>query len=165
MQKFFYGFGFIPLILWACASQQTRVTCAEVEYRLNSMSYSPDQRAFLEEELRQCREKQREQEKDDVLTNKLKGSIYDRFRADSDQTSEKNADSLAKENLDSKQTIEPLEETASQSELKTAAQDSEDTAQPDLETAAQSDLKTAPAEVRDAPTIPNVDEATSPEAF
>lgn len=73
----------VSALVFGCASQRTRATCAETEYRLNSMSYSPDQRAFLEEELRQCRELQAEQEKDDVLTNKIKGSIYERFSADS----------------------------------------------------------------------------------
>lgn len=81
--KNFLFLALISALLCGCASQRTRATCAETEYRLNSMSYSPDQRAFLEEELRQCRELQAEQEKDDVLTNKIKGSIYERFSADS----------------------------------------------------------------------------------
>lgn len=84
----------ISAFLFGCASQRTRATCAETEYRLNSMSYSPDQRAFLEEELRQCRELQAEQEKDDVLTNKIKGSIYERFSADSAAADSAKGDSI-----------------------------------------------------------------------
>ena len=92
--KNFLILALISACIFGCASQRTRATCAETEYRLNTMTYSPDQRAFLEEELRQCRELQAEQEKDDVLTNKLKGSIYERFNADSAKADSVKADSL-----------------------------------------------------------------------
>lgn len=106
------------LLIFACASQRTRATCAETEYRLNSMSYSPDQRAFLEEELRQCRAEQAEQEKDDVITNKIKGSIRERFAADS----------IAKANEDSLVTEVPVEkaEEDSHSEIATNSEIPED---------------------------------------
>ncbi len=83
---------FTFLFLTSCASQRTRATCAETEYRLNAMNYSPDQRIFLEEELRQCRALQKEQEKEDVLTNKVKDSIYEQFKAS--EQKETSADSL-----------------------------------------------------------------------
>lgn len=83
MEKILFVVAAFTLMLVSCASQRTRATCAETEYRLNSMSYSPDQRAFLEEELRQCRAEQAELEKDDVITNKITGSIRERFAADS----------------------------------------------------------------------------------
>ena len=63
-----------------CASQRTRATCAETEYRLNSMSYSPDQRAFLEEELRQCRAEQAEQEKDEEKKKERKKNAETSFK-------------------------------------------------------------------------------------
>lgn len=85
---------FIVSLMIGCASQRTRATCAETEYRLNSMSYSPDQRAFLEEELRQCRAEQAEQEKDDVITNKVVGSIRDRFAADSAAKAKEKAETV-----------------------------------------------------------------------
>ena len=46
------------LLLASCAGQRQGVVCDEIEYRYNSMSYSPDQRAFMEEELRACREEE-----------------------------------------------------------------------------------------------------------
>lgn len=45
-------------VLVSCASQRQGLVCEEIEYRYNTMSYSPDQRAFMEEELRACREEE-----------------------------------------------------------------------------------------------------------
>ena len=89
---------FTSFLLLSCASKRTQVSCAEIEYRLNAMNYSSDQRYFLEQELKDCRHTQKEQEKDDVITNKIKGSIYEQFNAskkDSAKTEVK-TDSLTK---------------------------------------------------------------------
>lgn len=112
------------LFLIGCASQRTRATCAETEYRLNSMSYSPDQRAFLEEELRQCRAEQAEQEKDDVITNKIKGSIYERFAADSTAK----ADDVS-ENGSAEQSAEENSETPVETQANTAETSVEEAAE------------------------------------
>ena len=38
--------GMVALV--SCAGQRQGIVCDEIEYRYNSMSYSPDQRAFME---------------------------------------------------------------------------------------------------------------------
>ena len=45
--------------LLGCAGERQGLVCDEMEYRLNTMTYSPDQRAYAEEELRVCRERLR----------------------------------------------------------------------------------------------------------
>ena len=58
---FIFGFGLLGLcvcFLVSCAGQRQGVVCDEIEYRYNSMAYSPDQRVFMEEELRACREEE-----------------------------------------------------------------------------------------------------------
>lgn len=71
------------LLLASCAGQRQGVVCDEIEYRYNSMSYSPDQRAFMEEELRACRE---EEAKKKQGSAEARRSIYERF-ASQDTTS------------------------------------------------------------------------------
>lgn len=71
------------LFLASCAGQRQGVVCDEIEYRYNSMSYSPDQRAFMEEELRACRE---EEAKKKQGSAEARRSIYERF-ASQDTTS------------------------------------------------------------------------------
>ena len=44
--------------LVGCAGERQGLVCDEMEYRLNTMTYSPDQRAYAEEELRVCREQE-----------------------------------------------------------------------------------------------------------
>ncbi len=46
------------ILLASCAGQRQGIVCDEIEYRNNSMAYSPDQRVFMEEELRACREEE-----------------------------------------------------------------------------------------------------------
>ena len=62
----------------SCAGQRQEVVCDEIEYRYNSMSYSPDQRVFMEEELRACREEESKKKQASAETRK---SIYERFAA------------------------------------------------------------------------------------
>ena len=71
------------LLLASCAGQRQGVVCDEIEYRYNSMSYSPDQRVFMEEELRACRE---EEAKKKQGSAEARHSIYERF-ASQDTTS------------------------------------------------------------------------------
>ena len=64
------------IALASCAGQRQGVVCDEIEYRYNSMSYSPDQRAFMEEELRACRE---EEARKKNSSGERQGSIYERY--------------------------------------------------------------------------------------
>ncbi|MCQ2060832.1 MAG: hypothetical protein MJY47_04510 [Fibrobacter sp.] len=65
-------------LLFGCAGQRQGVVCDEIEYRLNSMSYSPDQRYYMEEELKACRE---DEAKKKTASAEKRQSIYDRFKA------------------------------------------------------------------------------------
>lgn len=71
--------------LVGCAGERQGLVCDEMEYRLNTMTYSPDQRAYAEEELRVCREQEAEKKAAGAASRQ---SIYDRFAA-SDSTKEK----------------------------------------------------------------------------
>ena len=75
------------LLLWSCAGTRQGLVCEEIEYRLNTMTYSPDQRAYMEEELRVCREQEAEKKAAGAAQRQ---SIYDRFAA-SDSTQKKTA--------------------------------------------------------------------------
>lgn len=66
------------MLLLACAGERQGLVCEEMEYRLNTMAYSPDQRAYAEEELRVCREQEAEKKAAGAAQRK---SIYDRFAA------------------------------------------------------------------------------------
>ena len=60
----------------SCAGQRQGVVCDEIEYRYNSMGYSPDQRVFMEEELRACREEEAKKKQGSAEERR---SIYERF--------------------------------------------------------------------------------------
>lgn len=62
----------------SCAGERQGLVCEEIEYRLNTQTYSPDQRAYIEEELRVCREEESQKKGDDARTRQ---NIYDRFAA------------------------------------------------------------------------------------
>lgn len=84
MKKIF-GFLFLVLSLFwlvSCAGERQGIVCEEIEYRLNTQTYSPDQRAYIEEELRVCREEEAEKKNAAAAERK---SIYDRYAA-SDST-------------------------------------------------------------------------------
>jgi threonine dehydrogenase-like Zn-dependent dehydrogenase len=73
------GLGLLGLcvcLLVSCAGQRQGLVCEEIEYRLNSMSYSPDQRYYMEEELRTCRE---EEAKKKGSSGQSQKSIYERY--------------------------------------------------------------------------------------
>ena len=82
-------FAFALFLLVSCAGERQGLVCEEMEYRLNTMTYSPDQRAYMEEELRVCREQEAEKKAAGAAQRK---SIYDRFAA-SDTTQPKLSDS------------------------------------------------------------------------
>lgn len=73
--------------LVGCAGERQGLVCDEMEYRLNTMTYSPDQRAYAEEELRVCREQEAEKKAAGAASRQ---SIYDRFAA-SDSTKSRSA--------------------------------------------------------------------------
>lgn len=77
MRKIF--FLCLVLLLIGCASQRQKPVCAEIQYRLDHLDQSPDQRAWLEDELRDCKAQQEEYAKSDTLTNKVKKSIYELY--------------------------------------------------------------------------------------
>lgn len=64
------------LLLSSCAAERQGIVCDEIEYRLNTMTYSPDQRAYAEEELRVCREEEAKKKGEAAAKRQ---SIYDRF--------------------------------------------------------------------------------------
>ena len=72
-------------LLAGCAGERQGLVCEEMEYRLNTMTYSPDQRAYMEEELRVCREEEAQKKAEGAAQRQ---SIYDRF-ASTDSTSKK----------------------------------------------------------------------------
>ena len=65
------------VLLLSCAGQRQGVVCDEIEYRLNNMSYSPDQRYYMEEELKACREDEAKKKKGE---EKNYNEVY-RFRS------------------------------------------------------------------------------------
>src|SRR5574344_694929 len=79
MSKFF--FLCMALLLIGCASQRQKPVCAEIQYRLDHLDQSPDQRAWLEDELRDCKAQQEEYAKSDTLTHKVKKSRYELYEA------------------------------------------------------------------------------------
>ena len=73
----FICIAFFAVLLFAgCASERQGLVCDEMEYRLNTMTYSPDQRAYAEEELRVCREEEAKKKGEAAAKRQ---SIYDRF--------------------------------------------------------------------------------------
>ena len=68
---------FVAALLFAgCASERQGLVCEEIEYRLSTLNYSPDQRAYLENELSTCREEESKKKGESSLSN---GSIYERY--------------------------------------------------------------------------------------
>ena len=68
----------VSLYLGACAGERQGVVCSEIQYRLDTQTYSPDQRAYIEEELRVCREEEAKKRGEDAATRQ---GIYERFAA------------------------------------------------------------------------------------
>lgn len=89
-------FASCSFILISCAGERQGLVCDELEYRLNTMTYSPDQRAYMEEDLRVCREQETQKKNEGAATRQ---SIYERF-ASSDSTQKKDATDSSTKNSD-----------------------------------------------------------------
>ena len=78
MNKFFVAASFfaVALLFVGCAGERQGLVCEEIEYRLNTMSYSPDQRAYMEDELRTCRAEEAKKKNESGQSG---GSIYERY--------------------------------------------------------------------------------------
>lgn len=97
-------------ILVSCAGQRQEVVCDEIEYRYNSMSYSPDQRVFMEEELRACREEEAKKK-----GSSGQKSIYERYASqDSTKAVHTASDSAATEVARDTAVMTPTTETPAQ---------------------------------------------------
>ena len=72
------------LVLAACAGERQGVVCSEIQYRLDTQTYSPDQRAYIENELRECREEEAKKRGEDAQTRQ---GIYERYAASSQEGS------------------------------------------------------------------------------
>ena len=68
----------VSLFLVACAGERQGVVCSEIQYRLDTQTYSPDQRAYIENELRECREEEARKRGADAQTRQ---GIYERYAA------------------------------------------------------------------------------------
>ena len=76
LNKFVWFAAFVVLLFAGCASERQGLVCEEIEYRLSTLNYSPDQRAYLENELSTCRE---EESKKKGETGQPGKSIYERY--------------------------------------------------------------------------------------
>ncbi|SOE75450.1 hypothetical protein SAMN05720781_1611 [Fibrobacter sp. UWT3] len=83
------GMALVALCLYACAGERQGLVCSEIQYRLDTQTYSPDQRAYIEEELRVCREEEAKKRGADAQTRQ---GIYERYAA-SGQADSASADS------------------------------------------------------------------------
>ena len=66
----------LVLLVTGCAGERQGLVCEEIEYRLSTLNYSPDQRAYLENELSTCRSEEAKKKNESGLSN---GSIYERY--------------------------------------------------------------------------------------
>lgn len=89
---------FLGVVVWlaGCAGERQGLVCEEMEYRLNTMTYSPDQRAYAEEELRVCREQEAQKKAEGAAARQ---SIYDRY-AKSNESAKKESSNGASANKD-----------------------------------------------------------------
>ncbi|MBQ7078449.1 MAG: hypothetical protein IJM92_02020 [Fibrobacter sp.] len=77
MNKFVgIAFFFAAVLIAGCAGERQGLVCEEIEYRLSTQTYSPDQRAYIENELRTCRAEEAKKKSESGQTNT---SIYERF--------------------------------------------------------------------------------------
>ena len=77
MNKFVgIAFFFAVVLIAGCAGERQGLVCEEIEYRLSTQTYSPDQRAYIENELRTCRAEEAKKKSESGQTN---ASVYERF--------------------------------------------------------------------------------------
>ena len=74
----FIGFVFflVAVLIAGCAGERQGLVCEEIVYRLSTQTYSPDQRAYIENELRTCRAEEARKKSESGQSNT---SIYERF--------------------------------------------------------------------------------------
>lgn len=102
----------ICVLLCACAGERQGLICEEMEYRLNTMAYSPDQRAYAEEELRVCREEEAAKKAAGAAQRQ---SIYDRFAAsDSSKASSVEGSANVREEKEDISVSEALKDSSGQ---------------------------------------------------
>ena len=68
----------VAVCFYACAGERQGMVCSEIQYRLDTQTYSPDQRAYIENELRECREEEAKKRGADAQTRQ---GIYERYAA------------------------------------------------------------------------------------
>lgn len=86
----FVAVSIAAVVLVACAGERQGVVCSEIQYRLDTQTYSPDQRAYIENELRECRAEEAKKRGEDAQTRQ---GIYERYAA-STQAESASADSV-----------------------------------------------------------------------
>lgn len=64
--------------LEACAGDRQGLVCSEIQYRLDTQTYSPDQRAYIENELNECRAEEARKRGEDA---QIRQGIYERYAA------------------------------------------------------------------------------------
>lgn len=74
----FVGAVAIAAVFAACAGERQGLVCSEIQYRLDTQTYSPDQRAYIENELRECRAEEAKKRGEDTQTRQ---GIYERYAA------------------------------------------------------------------------------------
>ena len=81
----------VAFLFQACAGERQGLVCSEIQYRLDTQTYSPDQRAYIENELNECRAEEAKKRGEDA---QIRQGIYERYAANNkaDSTS---ADSSA----------------------------------------------------------------------
>lgn len=77
----------IAVLFYGCAGERQGIVCEEIEYRLNTMTYSPDQRAYMENELNTCRAEEAKKKNSSGPSN---ASIYERY-ANTETTAQKDS--------------------------------------------------------------------------
>lgn len=106
MNKLFAFAAFFAVVsLMGCAGERQGLVCEEIEYRLNTMTYSPDQRAYMENELRTCREDESKKKNESGQS----GDIYERYAksqglAPRDSTAEISVQTLLQDSSEEKTT-------------------------------------------------------------
>ena len=68
----------VTLVFQACAGERQGLVCSEIQYRLDTQTYSPDQRAYIENELNECRAEEAKKRGADSVWRQ---GIYERYAA------------------------------------------------------------------------------------
>ena len=74
----FFAVVAVTLVFQACAGERQGLVCSEIQYRLDTQTYSPDQRAYIENELNECRAEEAKKRGADSVWRQ---GIYERYAA------------------------------------------------------------------------------------